>query len=103
MEELRSSVASCLFEIFGYSILQEYVDNGISGSIGWNDRPELDAMLKAVLERKFQMNICRSIDRLGRTIQNLIEFLNELQVLKIDLCSPQQSMDASTSSERIIF
>ncbi len=103
MEELSRSVASCLFEIFGYSIFQEYVDNAISGSIGCKDRPELDAVLKAVMQRKFQMNICWSIDRLDRTIQHLIEFLNERQVLKTDLCPPQQSMDASTSSARIIF
>ena len=74
--ELRS-----LCERLGYSIVQEYTDNGISGAKGRNDRPALDAMLKAATQRKFDMVMCWSIDRLGRSLQNLVEILNELQAL----------------------
>ena len=72
--ELRS-----LCERLGYTIVQEYTDNGISGAKGRNDRPALDAMLKAATQRKFDMVMCWSIDRLGRSLQNLVEILNELQ------------------------
>jgi DNA invertase Pin-like site-specific DNA recombinase len=96
--ELRS-----LCERLGYSIVQEYTDNGISGAKGRNDRPALDAMLKASTQRKFDMVMCWSIDRLGRSLQNLVEILNELQALGIDLYFQQQGMDTSTPSGRMIF
>ena len=96
--ELRS-----LCERLGYSIVQEYTDNGISGAKGRNDRPALDAMLKAATQRKFDMVMCWSIDRLGRSLQNLVEILNELQALGIDLYFQQQVMDTSTPSGRMIF
>ena len=96
--ELRS-----LSERLGYIIVQEYTDNGISGAKGRNDRPALDAMLKAATQRKFDMVMCWSIDRLGRSLQNLVEILNELQALGIDLYFQQQGMDTSTPSGRMIF
>lgn len=98
LQELR-----CLCERHGYKIYQEFVDNGISGVKGRNDRPALDAMLKAATQRKFEIVLCWSIDRLGRSLQNLIEILNELQALKIDLFFQQQSMNTSTPSGRMIF
>ena len=96
--ELRS-----LCERLGYTIVQEYTDNGISGAKGRNDRPALDALMKAATQRKFDMVMCWSIDRLGRSLQNLVEILNELQALGIDLFFQQQGMDTSTPSGRMIF
>jgi DNA invertase Pin-like site-specific DNA recombinase len=96
--ELRS-----LCERLGYSIYQEYVDQGISGAKGRNDRQALDAILKASTQRKFDMVMCWSLCRLGRSLQHLIEILNELQSLKVDLYFHQQAMDTSTPSGRMIF
>ena len=92
-----------LCERLGYTIVQEYSDNGISGAKGRNDRPALDALMKAATQRKFDMVMCWSIDRLGRSLQNLVEILNELQALGIDLFFQQQGMDTSTPSGRMIF
>jgi DNA invertase Pin-like site-specific DNA recombinase len=96
--ELRS-----LCERPGYTIVQEYSDSGISGAKGRNDRPALDALMKAATQRKFDMVMCWSIDRLGRSLQNLVEILNEPQALGIDLYFQQQGMDTSTPSGRMIF
>jgi DNA invertase Pin-like site-specific DNA recombinase len=49
------------------------------------------------------MVVCWSIDRLGRSLQHLVEILNELQALKIDLYFQMQGMDTSTPSGRMIF
>ncbi len=96
--ELRS-----LCERLGYTIVQEYTDNGISGAKSRNDRPALDALMKDATRRRFDMVMCWSIDRLGRSLQHLVEILNELQALKIDLYFQQQGMDTSTPSGRMIF
>ena len=90
-------------ERMGYEIVSEFIDNGISGSKSRKDRPALDEMMKLATQRKFEMVLCWSIDRLGRSLQHLVEILNELQAMKIDLYFMQQGMDTTTPSGRMIF
>jgi len=87
----------------GYEIVKIYSDNGISGSKGREHRPALNQMMKDAVSREFEMVMCWSIDRLGRSITNLIEIMNELNELKIDMFFSQQSIDTQTSSGRMIF
>jgi len=90
-------------ERMGYEIVSEFIDNGISGAKSRKDRPALDEMMKMATQRKFEMVMCWSIDRLGRSLQHLVEILNELQAMKIDLFFMQQGMDTTTPSGRMIF
>lgn len=62
----------------GYEIVSEFIDNGISGAKSRKDRPALDEMIRMATQRKFEMVMCWSIDRLGRSLQHLVEILNEL-------------------------
>lgn len=87
----------------GYVITQEYVDNGISGAKSRSDRPSLDAMMKDAVRGRFDMVMCWSIDRLGRSVQNLIEILNELESSKVDLYFLQQAIDTSTPMGKMIY
>ena len=96
LNELRS-----ITERMQYIIVDEFIDEGISGAT--SSRPALDALMKSATQRRFDMVICWSIDRLGRSLQNLIEILNELQSLKVDLFFMQQGMDTSTSAGRMMF
>ena len=96
--ELRAVAERC-----GYTVVEEFVDSGISGAKGRADRPALDAMMKAANQRKFDMILVWSIDRLGRSLQNLVELLNDLQSMRVDLMFLQQGMDTSTSSGRMMF
>jgi DNA invertase Pin-like site-specific DNA recombinase len=59
--------------------------------------------MKAASQRKFDLILVWSIDRLGRSLQNLVELLNDLQSMKVDLMFLQQGMDTSTSSGRMMF
>ena len=96
LNELRS-----IAERMEYIIVDEFIDEGISGST--SSRPSLDELMKSATQRRFDMVMCWSIDRLGRSLQNLIEILNELQSLKVDLFFMQQGMDTSTSAGRMMF
>ena len=96
LNELRS-----IAERMQYIIVDEFIDEGISGAT--SSRPALDALMKSATQRRFDMVICWSIDRLGRSLQNLIEILNELQSLKVDLFFMQQGLDTSTSAGRMMF
>lgn len=96
--QLREVAERC-----GYEIVQEYTDEGISGAKGRSERPALNEMMKAATQRKFDMIMVWSIDRLGRSLQNLVEILNELQTMRIDLFFQQQGLDTSTPSGRMMF
>ena len=98
LRELRA-----VAERMGYEIVSEFIDNGISGAKSRKDRPALDEMMKMATKRQFEMVMCWSIDRLGRSLQHLVEILNELQAMKIDLFFMQQGMDTTTPSGRMIF
>jgi DNA invertase Pin-like site-specific DNA recombinase len=80
-----------------------YEDAGISGAKGRDKRPGLDRLLKDATARKINMIAAWSVDRLGRSLQDLVGLLNELQSLKCDLYLHQQALDTSTPSGRAMF
>ena len=47
--------------------------------------------------------MARSVDRLGRSLQDLIGFLSELHALHIDLFLHQQGLDTTTPSGKAMF
>jgi len=96
--ELRAVAARC-----GHEIVGEYVDAGISGSKGRSERQALDQMMRDANQRKFEMIVCWSIDRLGRSLQHLVELLNDCQSMRIDLMFLQQGLDTSSHSGRMMF
>ena len=96
--ELRAAV-----ERNGWTIAVEYIDHGISGAKGRKDRPQFDALLRAVARKEFDVVAAWSVDRLGRSLQDLVGFLNDLQSKKIDLYLHQQALDTSTPSGKAMF
>ena len=87
----------------GWEIVGQYTDDGISGSKGRKDRPSLDSMLKAATQRKFDLIAVWSVDRLGRSLQHLVETVNELHSVGVDLYIHQQALDTSTPSGKLAF
>src|SRR6516225_666976 len=80
-----------------------YKDHGISGAKGRDKRPEFDRLLRDAAQRKFDMAMAWSVDRLGRSLQDLVGFLSELHALHIDLFLHQQGLDTTTPSGKAIF
>lgn len=87
----------------GWTITHVFEDNGVSGSKGRDKRPGLDAMLKAATKRKFDVVMVWSVDRLGRSLQDLIATMNELQAVGVDFYLHQQAIDTSTPSGKALF
>lgn len=56
-----------------------FTDFAISGAKGPNSRKGLDALLKGVVRREFDQVAVWSIDRLGRSLRDLINVLEELR------------------------
>jgi DNA invertase Pin-like site-specific DNA recombinase len=87
----------------GWEIVAVFEDAGISGAKGRDKRPGYDKLLKAATARKFDMIAAWSVDRLGRSLQDLIGFMNELRALGVDLYLHKQALDTSTPSGRAMF
>ncbi len=86
-----------------WQIVKEYVDEGISGAKGRDQRPAYDEMLKAVTRKEIDVVMSWSVDRLGRSLQHLIGFLDELHSKKVDLYLHQQGIDTGTPAGKMLF
>lgn len=87
----------------GWDIVEVYSDHGISGAKSRRDRPALDRMLKDASRRKFDLIACWSVDRLGRSLSGLIDFLQEVHALGIGLFLHQQGLDTTTPAGTAMF
>ena len=87
----------------GHTIVAIYSDNGISGSKGRNGRPEFDRLHRDATRRRFDVVMAWSVDRLGRSLQDLVAFLSELHALGIDLYLHQQGLDWITPAGKAMF
>jgi DNA invertase Pin-like site-specific DNA recombinase len=96
--ELRATA-----ERMGHEIIAVYRDKGISGAKGRNGRPGFDAMHRDAARRRFDMVMAWSVDRLGRSLQDLVGLLSELHALKIELYLHQQGLDTTTPAGKAMF
>lgn len=87
----------------GWEVVATYDDNGVSGSKGREGRKQFDALIKDATRGKFNLVASWSVDRLGRSLQDLIGFLNELHSVGCDLYLHQQGLDTTTPHGKAMF
>src|SRR5262249_6536385 len=87
----------------GWEVVKKYDDAGISGSKGGNDRPGLDEMLKDAQRRRFDVVMAWAIDRLGRSLIDLLGTIQQLESCGVDLYLDQQAIDTTTPTGRLMF
>ncbi len=90
-------------ERHNWVIVGEYVDQGISGTKGRDQRPEFDRLLKDASRKNFDLIASWSVDRLGRSLQDLVAFLSEIHAKRVDLYLHQQGMDTTTPAGKALF
>lgn len=87
----------------GWNIVHVFADEGISGSKGRDQRPAFNDLLKSVARREIDVVMAWSVDRLGRSLPDLINFLSDIQAKSCDLFLHQQALDTSTPSGKMLF
>ena len=87
----------------GWKVTHKYIDHGISGSKGREQRPEYDEMLNAVIRKEFDVIMAWSVDRLARSLQHLIGFLDEIHAKGVHLYLHQQGVDTTTPAGKALF
>ena len=86
----------------GHEVIAEFTDS-ISGAKGRGQRPGLNSLLEGVTRREFDKVMAWSVDRLGRSLQDLLTFIAELKAKGVDLYLHQQHLDTSTPSGKAMF
>jgi DNA invertase Pin-like site-specific DNA recombinase len=92
-----------IVERSGWEVGKTYCDVGISGSKGRNQRPAFDALSKDAMRRRFDVVMVWSVDRLGRSLQDLVAFLSDIHGAKVDLFLQQQGVDTTTPGGKALF
>ncbi len=87
----------------GWQIVAEFCDDGISGAKGRDRRPAFDRLHKAIVRREIDVIAAWSVDRLGRSLQDLVGFLGEVHGAGVDLYLDRQGVDTSTPAGKALF
>jgi DNA invertase Pin-like site-specific DNA recombinase len=87
----------------GWSVVTTYEDTGISGAKGRDKRPGLDKLLRDAARARFDVVMGWALDRLGRSLADLIGTLKELEAAHVDLFLHQQAIDTTTPAGRMFF
>ena len=96
--ELRAAAAR-----MGHDVVEVYRDHAVSGSKGRDKRPAFDRLHQDATRRRFDLVMAWSVDRLGRSLQDLVGFLEHLRETRVELFLHQQGLDTTASSGRAMF
>jgi DNA invertase Pin-like site-specific DNA recombinase len=85
-------------ELRGFEVGEVYTDRGVSGRK--SRRPGLDAMLRDAENRKFDVALVTSIDRVARSTKHLVQVMNELDGFGIRFVSLGEGIDTADATGR---
>jgi DNA invertase Pin-like site-specific DNA recombinase len=98
LQELRG-----VAERMGWQVAAEYIDHGIGGAAGRDRRPAYDRLYGAFVRREIDLVMAWSVDRLGRSLQQLVALLSDLHAKDVDLYLHQQGIDTTTPAGKAMF
>ncbi len=97
----RDLVQAC--EYRGWTVVEVYEDAGLSGAKGREGRPAFDRLCQDATRRRFDVIAAWSVDRLGRSLQDLVAFLGDTHGAGVNLYLHQQAVDTTTPAGRALF
>ena len=90
-------------EVKGWDVVQEFIDEGISGSLDETGRPGLAAMLSAVCDGELNSVIVAALDRLGRSTRVILDLVEAMSECKAEIVSCKESLDTSTPTGMFVL
>lgn len=87
----------------GWQIVNTFIDEGISGSKGREQRPGYNALWQAVTRKQVDVVMAWHVDRLGRNLRELLSFFQETQDKGVALYLHQQGLDTGTLMGKTMF
>lgn len=87
----------------GWEVVAQFSDQGVSGAKGRDKRPQFDLLIKGAVRKEWDVVMAWSVDRLGRSLQDLVGFLGEIHAKGVDLYLHQQGVDTTTPAGKALF
>jgi DNA invertase Pin-like site-specific DNA recombinase len=87
----------------GWQIVETYIDHGISGAKGRDKRPAFDRLCNDAAHGKLDIVAAWAIDRIGRSVEHVARFINDLLAQKVALYLHQQGVDGTTASGKAML
>ena len=86
-----------------WTVVETHIDHGISGAKSRDQRPAFDRLLRGVTRRDFDLVAAWSVDRLSRSLIDLMQFLQEIRGRGVGLYLHQQGLDTTTPAGRAML
>jgi len=86
----------------GWDIFDFYVDDGISGK-NLTDRPEVQRLIQDVKDKKIKNVLVYKIDRLTRSVKNLMELIELFDATNCAFNSLMETIDTSSATGRMFI
>ena len=86
----------------GYELV-EVISEVVSGAKGRKDREGFDRLIKGSIKKEWDSILVWWVDRLGRSLKDLVGFLDEINSVGCDLYIHQSGLDTSTPSGKMMF
>ena len=99
LENQSNSIAKQI-DVLGWTLVKEY-EEVISGTKSRDTRPQLRQLIADARKREFDRLVVFSLDRLGRSIVDVINTIHELEECGVHIFVVKNSIDTSTSSGRV--
>ncbi len=102
VENQRRELAAAA-EQRGWTVVELYSDNGVSGAKGRDQRPAFDRLCKDAVAGKFDIIAAWSVDRLGRSVLHLAQFVEDIRASGVGLFLLKQGIDSETPTGRAML
>lgn len=102
VENQRQELAKAA-EQRGWTVVELYSDNGFSGAKGRDKRPAFDRMCRDAVAGKFDIIAAWSVDRLGRSVLHLAQFVGDIRAAGVGLFLLKQGLDSETPTGRAML
>ena len=87
----------------GLEVVREISDEGISGAKGRDEREGFDELIKGSIQKEWDIILVWDVSRLGRSLQHLVSFLDDIHSANCDLYIHQSGIDTTTASGKMMF
>lgn len=84
-----------------YEVIEEYKDNGISGAT--DNRPAFNKMLEDIRTKKINCVLVYKLDRIGRSLQHLLNLFEEFKNRDIEFISLTQNINTNTPEGKMFL
>jgi DNA invertase Pin-like site-specific DNA recombinase len=87
----------------GWEVVDRFIDQGNTGGKGKEDRPALGRLVNAAIREEVDVVAAFSVEQLGRSLRELVGFLETLRDRGVDLYLHRQELDTATPQGQVVY